>query len=235
VLFYRPFSGADNVDVTFNFDWAAAIDSIPHLLPGIPWTLLISFGGLAFGFVIGIFFGLLRISPLRWLRWPAIAYIEIFRGTPILVQVLFIFYGLPQLLGGPIDALTAGIAAIAVNSGAYISEIVRGGVQSIERGQSEAALSLGLSRSQSFRYIIWPQSLRRMIPPLGNQAIISIKDTSLFSVIGVGELVRQGQIYIATTFTAMEVYFVVALLYLAITWTLSILLSLLERKGLAGE
>ncbi|MDN6298257.1 MAG: amino acid ABC transporter permease [Halomonas sp.] len=223
------------MDVTFNFDWAAAIASIPHLLPGIPWTLLISFGGLAIGFVIGILFGLLRISPIRWLRWPAIVYIEVFRGTPILVQVLFIFYGLPQLLGGPIDALTAGIAAIAVNSGAYISEIVRGGVQSIARGQSEAALSLGLSRSQSFRYIIWPQALRRMIPPLGNQAIISIKDTSLFSVIGVGELVRQGQIYIATTFTAMEVYFMVALLYLAITWTLSIVLAQLERRGLAGE
>ena len=87
----------------------------------------------------------------------------------MLVQVLFIFYGLPQLLGGPIDALTAGIAAIAVNSGAYISEIVRGGVQSIERGQREAGLSLGLSRSQTFRYMIWPQGFRRMIPALGNQ------------------------------------------------------------------
>lgn len=223
------------MDVTFNFDWAAALASIPHLLPGIPWTLLISFGGLAIGFIIGIIFGLMRISPLRWMRWVAVVYIEVFRGTPILVQVLFIFYGLPQLLGGPINALTAGIAAIAVNSGAYISEIVRGGVQSIERGQREAALSLGLSRRQSFRYIIWPQALRRMVPPLGNQAIISIKDTSLFSVIGVGELVRQGQIYIATTFTAMEVYFMVALLYLAITWTLSILLAQLERHGLAGE
>ncbi|WNK20223.1 amino acid ABC transporter permease [Halomonas piscis] len=223
------------MDVTFNFDWAAALASIPHLLPGIPWTLLISFGGLAIGFVIGIIFGLMRISPLRWMRWLAVVYIEVFRGTPILVQVLFIFYGLPQLLGGPINALTAGIAAIAINSGAYISEIVRGGVQSIDQGQREAALSLGLSRRQSFRYIIWPQALRRMVPPLGNQAIISIKDTSLFSVIGVGELVRQGQIYIATTFTAMEVYFMVALLYLAITWTLSILLAQLERRGLAGE
>ncbi|WP_346796944.1 amino acid ABC transporter permease [Halomonas sp. Bachu 37] len=223
------------MEVTFQFDWAAAFRSIPHLLPGIPWTLLISFGGLAIGFLIGIIFGLLRISPIRWLRWPAIVYVEVFRGTPILVQVLFIFYGLPQLLGSPINALTAGIAAIAVNSGAYISEVVRGGVQSIERGQREASLSLGLSRSQSFRYVIWPQALRRMIPPLGNQAIISIKDTSLFSVIGVGELVRQGQVYIATTFTALEVYFMVALLYLCITWTLSILLRQLERRGLAGQ
>ncbi|MBB3329821.1 glutamine transport system permease protein [Halomonas campaniensis] len=223
------------MEVTFQFDWAAAFRSIPHLLPGIPWTLLISFGGLAIGFVIGIIFGLMRISPSRLLRLPAIVYIEVFRGTPILVQVLFIFYGLPQLLGGPINALTAGIAAIAVNSGAYISEVVRGGVQSIERGQREASLSLGLSRTQAFRYVIWPQAFRRMIPPLGNQGIISIKDTSLFSVIGVGELVRQGQIYIATTFTALEVYFMVALMYLAITWSLSLLLRQLEKRGLVGQ
>ena len=122
------------MDSTFQFDWQAAFDSIPYLLKGIPYTLLISGVGLAIGFVIGIIFGLLRISPMAWLRWIAIIYIEVFRGTPVLVQVLFIFYGLPQILGGPIDAVTAGIAAIAVNSGAYISEIVRGGVQSIERG-----------------------------------------------------------------------------------------------------
>nr|WP_298411501.1 amino acid ABC transporter permease [uncultured Halomonas sp.] len=223
------------MDVTFQFDWQAAIASIPYLLEGIPWTLLISFGGLAIGFVIGIIFGLARISPTALLRWPAIAYIEIFRGTPVLVQVLFIFYGLPQLLGGPINALTAGIAAIALNAGAYISEIVRGGVQSIEKGQREAGLSLGLSRTQAFRYIIWPQALRRMIPALGNQGIVSIKDTSLFSVIGVGELVRQGQVYIATTFTALEVYFMVALMYLAITLSLSLALRLLERRGLVGQ
>ncbi|GED22673.1 amino acid ABC transporter permease [Halomonas halmophila] len=219
----------------FQFDWQAAFASIPHLATGIPYTLLISFGGLAIGFIIGIIFGLLRISPAKWLHIPAITYIEIFRGTPVLVQVLFIFYGLPQILGGPINALVAGIAAIAVNSGAYISEIVRGGVQSVERGQREAGLSLGLSRIQTFRYIIWPQAFRRMIPSLGNQGIISIKDTSLFSVIGVGELVRQGQIYIATTFTALEVYLMVALLYLAITLTLSFALRMLERKGLVGQ
>lgn len=218
----------------FTFDWQAAINSIPFLLEGIPYTLLISFVGLVFGFLLGIVFGLLSINPVRLLRWPAIAYIEVFRGTPVLVQVLFIFYGLPELLGGPINALTAGIAAIALNSGAYISEIVRGGVQSIDRGQREAGLSLGLSRGQTFRYVIWPQALKRMIPPLGNQAIVSIKDTSLFSVIGVGELVRQGQIYIATTFTALEVYLMVALLYLAITLTLSALLRWAERTGVVG-
>jgi len=222
------------VEFNFQFDWQAAIDSLPFLLKGLPYTLLISFAGLAIGFVIGIVFGLMRIGPSRWIRWPAVVYVEVFRGTPVLVQVLFIFYGLPTLLGGPIDALTAGIAAIALNAGAYISEIVRGGVQSIERGQREAGLSLGLSAPQTFRYVIWPQALRRMIPALGNQGIVSIKDTSLFSVIGVGELVRQGQVYIANTFTALEVYFMIALLYLAITLSLSLALSLLERKGLVG-
>ncbi|ODC04106.1 nickel transporter [Terasakiispira papahanaumokuakeensis] len=215
----------------FTFDWQAAVDSLPYLIHGLPWTLLISFGGLVVGFLIGVLAGLMSLARTPLLRWPATAYIEIFRGTPILVQVLFIFYGLPDLLGGPINAITAGIAAIALNSGAYISEVVRGGVKSIDKGQREAGVSLGLSRLQTFRYIIWPQALRRMIPPLGNQAIVSIKDTSLFSVIGVGELVRQGQLYIATTFTAFEVYFMVAVLYLAITIPLSIILRWYERRG----
>jgi glutamine transport system permease protein len=222
------------VESQFQFDWQAAIDSIPFLAKGIPYTLMISFGGLAIGFLLGILFGLLSINKHWYFRWPATTYIEIFRGTPILVQVLFIFYGLPDLVGGPIDPLVAGIAAIALNSGAYISEVVRGGVQSIDRGQTEAGLSLGLSRTQSFWSIVWPQAFRRMIPSLGNQAIVSIKDTSLFSVIGVGELVRQGQVYIANTFTAFEVYFVVALMYLAITLSLSMVLRYMEKRGRAS-
>lgn len=222
------------MELTFRFDWQAALNSVPHLLEGIPYTLLISGVGLLMGFAIGIAMGLLSLNPLRGLRWLAKVYIEVFRGTPVLVQVLFIFYGLPQVLGGPINALTAAIAAIALNAGAYISEIVRGAVQSIDRGQTEAGLSLGLSRVQTFWSVIWPQAFRRMIPPLGNQAIVSIKDTSLFSVIGVGELVRQGQIHIATTFSALEVYFMVALLYLAITLSLSFALRYLEKRGLVG-
>lgn len=223
------------MELNFQFDWQAALDSIPFLLTGVPMTLLISFVGIIVGFGLAIVFGMLSLAPSRLLKWPATAYIEVFRGTPVLVQVLFIFYGLPQILGSPINAITAGIAAIAVNSSAYFAEIVRGGVQSIDRGQSEAGLSSGLSSSQTFVYIVWPQALRRMIPALGNQCIVSIKDTSLFAVIGVGELVRQGQIYIATTFKALEVYLMVAILYLIITLSLSLLLRWLERSGLVGE
>jgi len=220
--------------VEFQFDWQAAIDSLPFLISGIPWTLLISASGLAIGFVLALIFGLLSLAPTRFLRWPAIGYIEVMRGTPVLVEVLFIFYGLPSLLG-PINGLTAAIAAIAVNAGAYFSEIVRGGVQSIDKGQTEAGLSSGLSSAQTFTYIVWPQALRRMIPALGNQCIVSIKDTSLFAVVGVGEMVRQGQIYISSTFKALETYFMVGVLYLCITLSLSLLLRWLEHSGLVGE
>jgi len=219
---------------SFALDWRSTWQAIPYLMKGIPYTLGISFAGLLLGFFIGLAFGLMSLHPLKIVSWPAIAYIEFFRGTPVLVQVLFIFFGLPEIIGRPIDALSASVIAIALNSGAYISEIMRGGVRSIESGQTEAGLSLGLSQIQTFRFVIWPQALKRMIPPLGNQAIISLKDTSLFSVIGVGELVRQGQVYIATTFNALEVYFVVALIYLAITVSLSAVLRYIERNHL-GE
>lgn len=219
----------------FHFDWQAAYNAIPFLLQGIPLTLLISVVGLLFGFALSLFFGLLSLVKIRAIKWPAIVYIEVFRGTPILVEILFIFYGLPQILGHPINALVAGIAAIAVNSGAYFSEIVSGAVKSIDKGQTEAGLSSGLSPGQTFFYIVWPQALRRMIPGLGNQCIVSIKDTSLFSVIGVAELTRQGQVYIATTFRALETYLMVAILYLCITVTLSILLRWLNRSGLVGQ
>lgn len=219
----------------FQFNWQAAIDSLPFLASGIPMTLLISFSGIVIGFILSIAVGLMSLSRKRWVKWPAVGYIEIFRGTPILVQVLFIFYGLPQLIGSPINAVYAGIAAITVNAGAYFAEIVRGGVQSVDKGQKEAGLSSGMSPTLTFIYIVWPQALRRMIPALGNQCIVSIKDTSLFSVIGVAELVRQGQIYIATTFNALEVYLMVAILYLIITTILSLLLRWLEHSGLVGQ
>ncbi len=208
--------------------------AMPYLLAGLRLTVEITIVGLVLGFLIGLLTGLATLSPTRWLRWPGIAYLEFFRGTPILVQALFIFYGLPDMLGHPIPAFSAAVAAIALNSGAYICEIVRGGVKSIEKGQREAGLSIGMSGIQTFLYVIWPQALRRIVPPLGNQGIISLKDTSVFSVIGVGELVRQGQVYIAVTFNAFEIYFVVAMMYLAITLTFSFFLRKLEKRQSRG-
>jgi glutamine transport system permease protein len=221
--------------MNFQFDWQAAIDCIPTLASGLPMTLMISVVGVMLGMVLGVGFGLLRLAPRWYLRTLAIIYIEIFRGTPVLVQVLFIFYGLPALLGSPLDPMTAAIASIALNSGAYISEVVRGGVGSIDFGQREAGLSLGMGPAQTFTSIIWPQALKRMAPALGNQGITSIKDTSLFSVIGIGELVRQGQVYIAATFNALEVYLMIGVFYLAITLSLSALITFYERSQSKGR
>jgi len=217
----------------FSFDWQAAWSAVPILLKGVPVTLEISFAGLLLGFVIGMFAGLMRLSRHMILRWPAIAYVELFRGTPVIVQVLFIYYGLPSAVGEPIPALAAAIAAIAFNSGAYISEIVRGGVQSIAKGQREAGFSLGLSKVQTFYYVLWPVAFRRMIPALGNQSIISVKDTSIFTIIGVTELVQQGRIYIANTFNSLETYFMVAMLYLIITLTMTMILRFIESRSIA--
>ncbi|EJM67406.1 amine acid ABC transporter, permease protein, 3-TM region, His/Glu/Gln/Arg/opine family [Pseudomonas sp. GM49] len=221
--------------MNFQFDWHAALACIPALLNGLPLTLLISLVGVVIGMLLGVAFGLLRLAPQWYLRALAVIYVEVFRGTPVLVQVLFIFYGLPSLLGHPLDPLTASIAAIALNSGAYISEVVRGGVGSIDRGQSEAGFSLGLGPIQSFVYVIWPQALKRMAPALGNQMITSIKDTSLFSVIGIGELVREGQTFIAATFNALEVYLMIGVFYLIITLTLSLLINFYEKTQLQGR
>ena len=129
-----------------------------------------------------------------------------------------------------VPPLVAGVTAIAVNAGAYIAEIVRGAIQSMDRGQTEAGRSIGLTHFQTMIYVIWPQAFRRMIPPLGNQFIISLKDTSLLVVIGVGELTRQGQEIIAVNFRAFEVWFTVAIIYLAMTMFIAKLLNMVEKK-----
>lgn len=203
---------------------------IPLLLKGIQLTLLITIVGVAIGFVLGAFTGIARLSKNKWIYGLATVYVEVIRGTPILVQVLFIYFGLADLVGINFDKITASIIAIALNAGAYIAEIVRGAVQSVDKGQAEAGRSLGLTATQTMRYIIWPQAFKRMIPPLGNQFIISLKDTSLFSVIAVHELLYQGRQYASNTFTYFEPYLMVGLMYLLITIPAMIILRRYERR-----
>jgi len=203
---------------------------LPYLWEGIQLTFFITIVGVAIGFVIGAFAGLGRISKNKFIFWLCTAYVELIRGTPILVQILFIYFGLSDLFGINLDKVLASVIAIAVNAGAYIAEIVRGGVQSIDKGQFEAGDSIGLTKSQTMWHIIWPQAFKRMIPPLGNQFIISLKDTSLFSAIAVNELLYQGRYYASSTFVYFEPYLMVALLYLAITIPASIILRRIERR-----
>ncbi len=206
------------------------IDVLPFLFRGLGWTLLITFTGLVFGFGLGTIAGLARLSRKGFCRGAATVYVEVIRGTPILAQLLFVYFGLSELLSMNIHKLAAAILAIAVNSGAYIAEIVRGAVQSIEPGQQEAGRSLGLSRSQTMRYVVWPQAMRRMIPPLGNQFIISLKDTSLFSVIAVGEILYQARQYYSSTFAPFEALTMACLMYLMITIPGSVYLRRMEHR-----
>lgn len=220
------------------FDWAGVLDYMPELGKGLYYTMLISVLGIAIGFALGIIFGLGRISRNKFLYGLSTVYIEIIRGTPVLVQAIWIFYALPLIInqgildGGSfkMNSIVAGVVVIAINSAAYIAEIVRGAVTSIDKGQMEAARSLGLPRGQAMRHVIWPQAFRRMIPPLGNQFIISIKDTSLLSVILVPELIFQGKQIAANHYNAVEIYSTVALFYLVITLSLSFVLRYMERR-----
>lgn len=163
-------------------------------------------------------------------------YIDFIRGTPLLVQIFIIYFGIPNLLRVltgqqyPIHAYAAGILACGINSGAYVAEIVRAGIQSIDRGQMEAARSLGMNHRQAMRFIIMPQAFKRIIPPLGNEFIAMLKDTSLLSAIGIEELTRQGQLYIAATAAPFPVYAGVLLMYLVMTLVISRFVALLERR-----
>lgn len=213
-----------------DFNWAGVVDFLPTLMTGLYYTLLISVVGLAIGFVLGAVAGLGRISRFKIVYWVATVYIEIIRGTPVLVQAIWIYFALPLIIGYTLPSVLAGIIVIALNSGAYIAEIVRGAVQSVDKGQNEAGRSLGMGQRTTMRYVIWPQAFRRMIPPLGNQFIISIKDTSLLSVILVPELIFQGRLIAANYFNAVEIYTTVAVFYLAITLTLSMVLRAIERR-----
>ncbi|MBW1970473.1 MAG: ABC transporter permease subunit [Deltaproteobacteria bacterium] len=214
----------------FQFKYSVMWESIPVLMTGVKLTILITFFGLIFGFLLGCAAGLGKTSRNIFINKLAGVYVESVRGTPLMVQVMFLYFGLPLVLGMRVPPLAAGITAIAVNAGAYIAEIVRGAVQSIDKGQVEAGRSIGLTHFQALVYIIWPQAFKRMIPPLGNQFIISLKDTSLLVVIGVGELTRQGQEIIAVNFRAFEVWLTVAIIYLVMTMSISKMLNVLEKK-----
>lgn len=216
--------------MAFQFEPAIVLETIPMLMRGLKLTVEITVGGLFFGFFLGSGAGLMKISRNGLVRLLAGSYIESIRGTPMLVQAMFLYYGVPLAIGIRIAPITAGIIIIAVNSGAYIAEIVRGAVQSINPGQMEAGRSIGLTHTQAMFFVVWPQALKRMIPPLGNQFIISLKDTSLLMVIGVGELMRTGQEITAVNFRAFEVYMAVGLVYLAMTMTIAKLMKIMEKR-----
>ncbi|RIY10911.1 glutamine ABC transporter permease GlnP [Klebsiella quasipneumoniae] len=213
-----------------NFDSRYIWDALPLLMQGLQLTLIISLSGLLGGLIIGLLAGTCRALGGAISKMVSLVFVELIRGTPIMVQVMFIYFALPMVLPVRIDPVPAAIITIVINSGAYIAEITRGAILSINKGFKEASLAMGLSPRSTLWHVIMPLAFRRMIPALGNQWIISIKDTSLFIVIDVAELTRQGQEIIAGNFRALEVWTAVAMIYLFLTLCLSFLLKQVEKR-----
>lgn len=208
---------------------------MPLLLSGAAMTIELTTIAVAVGLVIGTFVGMARVSSFRPVKVLAAIYVDFIRGTPLLVQIFIVYFGIPQLIGSPMPPFVAAIIALGVNSGAYVAEIVRAGIQSIDKGQMEAARSLGMTYAQSMAYIIMPQAMRRIIPPLGNEFIAMLKDSSLVSVIAMEELFRKGQIIYTRTYRPFEIYMAVALLYLIMTLTVSRFVQFTERRLKVGD
>ena len=216
------------MDMNLNVD--LMINSLPLLIAGAGITIQITAISVGQGLIIGMFVGIARISNVKLLRWLAAIYIDFLRGTPLLVQIFLIYFALPVLLGQRVDPFIAAITACGINSGAYIAEIFRAGIQAIDEGQMEAGRSLGMTWVQTMRYIIVPQAFKNIVPPLGNEFIALLKDSSLVSVIGFEELTRRGQLIIARTYGSLEIWISVAIIYLVMTLTISRLVAYLEKR-----
>ena len=216
------------MDMNLNVD--LMINSLPLLITGAGITIQITAISVGLGLIIGMFVGIARISNVKLLRWLAAIYIDFLRGTPLLVQIFLIYFALPVILEQRVDPFIAAITACGINSGAYIAEIFRAGIQAIDEGQMEAGRSLGMPWVQTMRYIIVPQAFKNIVPPLGNEFIALLKDSSLVSVIGFEELTRRGQLIIARTYGSLEIWISVAIIYLVMTLTISRLVAYLEKR-----
>ena len=205
-------------------------ESLPLLMQGLALTLKLAFVSLAIAMVIGIIASLMGMSKNPVFRAINRAFVAIIRGTPLLVQGFFIYFGITGVLGIRMSAFTAGVIALSLNAGGYMSEIFRGGIQAVDPGQTEAARSLGLSKSQTTWRIVIPQAIRICIPSVVNQWCITIKDTSIISVLGFAELTKIGQQIIARTFRSFEVWIMVGILYFIVIYLLTILAHIVERK-----
>lgn len=213
-----------------SFNWNLIVDNFPLLLQGALVTIQITVMSVGCGFLIGMLAALAGMSGFRIVRLIIKCYVELFRGTPLLVQIFMIYFALPMVIHQQINPYVAAVTACSINSGAYVSEIFRAGIQSIDKGQMEAGRSLGLTWVQTMRYIIMPQAFKAIIPPLGNEFIAMMKDTSLVSVIGFEELTRRGQLIIARTYGSFEIWSAVAVIYLVMTLSISRLVAYLERR-----
>lgn len=205
------------------------------LLAGLGITLKLAILGIIFASIIGVLCALINVSKNKILKWITSIYIHIIRGTPFLVQAYIIYFGLPMALGIRMSEMTAGIIAISLNAGAYMAEIMRGGIEAVDKGQMEAARSLGLSSRKAMQKVILPQAIRTMAPSLINQFIITLKDTSILSIIGIRELTMAGKLVIAKNYESMAMWTLVAFYYFIVIFTITKISRYIERKTAYGK
>jgi His/Glu/Gln/Arg/opine family amino acid ABC transporter permease subunit len=212
----------------FRFD--VVWEYLPYLLNGVWITMLVTACSIAIGTAIGVAIALCRLSSNPLLSLPARGYIEFFRNTPTLVKLVWVFYLVPIVIGVQTSALTSCIIAMAVSAGAYIAEIIRGGIQDVPRGDIEAAQAVGMTSTQVLRRIVMPQAIRKTLPPLANTFIVFLKYSSLVSVLGVGDLTYRANVVSTTTFRPLEAYTILALFYFVLCYVLSRCLGVVEKS-----
>lgn len=198
-------------------------------IDGVKYTIILAFFTVILGFILGLVLSLMRLSKSRLMQLIATAYIEFIRGTPVLVQLYIVFYGLPHI-GIALPDFAAGVVALSVNSAAYIAEIIRAGIQAVDKGQMEAARSIGMKQSTAMRYIIIPQAVKNILPALGNEFITVIKESSVASIIGIHELMFNANTVQGNTFKPFEPLIVAAIMYFVLTFGLSKVLGVFERR-----
>jgi polar amino acid transport system permease protein len=216
--------------VTYHWDFSFLWMYRWLLVTGLGVTVLYTVASILAGLVIGLGVGLMRLSRSWFVNAPLIAYIEAFRCTPLLVQIIWFYYAFPVLVGLDIPAAVAGFLVLSLYTGAFYAEIFRGGVLSIERGQWDAARAIGMRRRQVLRTVILPQAVKRMIPPFMNQSIIQLKNTSLVSTIAVSDLLYQGTLITSATYRPLETYTTVAVIYFAVLFPLTLAAQAVERR-----
>jgi polar amino acid transport system permease protein len=212
-----------------DFSWIA--EYYPRFIYAALLTVKLTLFTAATSFIVGLVAGQMRMAKNALIRLPSATYIDFFRTTPLLVQIVFFFFSLPLFLGMRADAWTAGIVALSLNYGAFFAEIFRAGVGSLDRGQSEAALAIGMTTLQALRRVIYPQAIRRMVPPIGSMFVSLLKDSSLVSILGVPELMNTAQNVGAITFRNIEVLFFVAMIYFVLTYPMVLLANWLHKRS----
>lgn len=216
------------------FNWDVIVEYLPFFWEGTLLTIALSLAGIVFGTIIGLFIGLGKMQSNRWLALPFVWYINFFRGTPLFVQILLIHFGVVPYFIGETNPIAAAIIALSLNAAAYIAEIFRAGIQSIDKGQMEASRSLGMTHVQAMRYVILPQAIKRMIPPLGNEFVVLIKESSIAAIIATPEIMYWSRAMNGQYYIVWEPYLMAAFIYLLLTLSLSAVLNRIERRLTTG-